>query len=89
VRFLTTTTAGEAPDEKMMTEIGRLVELNRAVAVGMAFGPVRGLALTDALASRPELRNYHLLPSVRGDFLAKLGRHEEARGELNLRSSCW
>jgi RNA polymerase sigma factor (sigma-70 family) len=64
-----------------------VVELNRAVAVGMAFGPVRGLALTDALASRPELRTYHLLPSVRGDFLARLGRHEEARAELTRAAS--
>jgi predicted RNA polymerase sigma factor len=59
-----------------------VVDLNRAVAVGMAFGPAAGLALTDALTSRPELRNYHLLPSVRGDFLAKLGHHEEARAEF-------
>jgi RNA polymerase sigma factor (sigma-70 family) len=59
-----------------------VVELNRAVAVGMAFGPAQGLALTDALMSRPELQNYHLLPSVRGDFLAKLGRQEESRAEF-------
>jgi len=58
------------------------VELNRAVAVAMAFGPARGLELADALTSLPELRNYHLLPSVRGDFLAKLGRSEEARAEF-------
>jgi RNA polymerase sigma factor (sigma-70 family) len=59
-----------------------VVELNRAVAVGMAFGPARGLELADALMARPELRNYHLLPSVRGDFLAKLGRDEESRAEF-------
>jgi predicted RNA polymerase sigma factor len=50
-----------------------VVELNRAVAVAMAFGPARGLELVDPLAAQPELRNYHLLPSVRGDLLAKLG----------------
>jgi len=59
-----------------------VVELNRAVAVAMAFGPARGLELADALTSVPELRNYHLLPSVRGDLLAKLGRSEEARAEF-------
>ncbi len=56
-----------------------VVELNRAVAVSMAQGPAAGLALADALCAAPELRNYHLLPSVRGDFLFKLGRHGEAR----------
>jgi predicted RNA polymerase sigma factor len=56
-----------------------VVELNRAVAVAMAYGPAAGLALADALCAAPELRNYHLLPSVRGDFLYKLGRHGEAR----------
>jgi RNA polymerase sigma factor (sigma-70 family) len=59
-----------------------VVELNRAVAVAMAFGPARGLELVDPLRSRPELRNYHLLPSVRGDLLAKLGRPAEARAEF-------
>src|SRR5215472_6985959 len=59
-----------------------VVELNRAVAVAMAFGPARGLELADALTTLPELRNYHLLPSVRGDFLAKLGRSREARAEF-------
>ena len=59
-----------------------VVELNRAVAVGMAYGPAEGLALADALLAEPALRNYHLLPSVRGDLLAKLGRHEEARAEF-------
>ncbi|WNJ91949.1 RNA polymerase sigma factor [Bosea sp. 685] len=55
-----------------------IVELNRAVAVSMAEGPEAGLALVDALAVEPALRGYHLLPSVRGDLLAKLGRHGEA-----------
>jgi RNA polymerase sigma-70 factor (ECF subfamily) len=59
-----------------------IVELNRAVAVAMAFGPAEGLALIDALADEPALRNYHLLPSVRGDLLAKLGRLAEARAEF-------
>jgi RNA polymerase sigma factor (sigma-70 family) len=59
-----------------------IVELNRAVAHGMAFGPAAGLELVDALTAEPSLRNYHLLPSVRGDFLFKLGRLEEARGEF-------
>jgi RNA polymerase sigma factor (sigma-70 family) len=64
-----------------------VVELNRAVAVGMAFGPARGLELADALTSRPELRNYHLLPSVRADFLAKLGRQQESRAEFTRAAS--
>jgi predicted RNA polymerase sigma factor len=59
-----------------------VVELNRAVALGMAYGPQEGLALADQLLDEPLLRNYHLLPSVRGDLLAKLGRHEEARTEF-------
>jgi RNA polymerase sigma factor (sigma-70 family) len=59
-----------------------VAELNRAVAVGMAYGPARGLELADRLAAGPELRRYHLLPSVRGDLLAKLGRHDEARAEF-------
>jgi RNA polymerase sigma factor (sigma-70 family) len=59
-----------------------VVELNRAVAVGMASGPEAGLALVDALCSEPLLRNYHLLPSVRGDLLAKVGRFDEARAEF-------
>jgi RNA polymerase sigma factor (sigma-70 family) len=59
-----------------------VVELNRAVAVGMAFGPAAGLELIDALGSEPSLRSYHLLPSVRGDLLAKLGRHAEAGVEF-------
>ena len=59
-----------------------VVELNRAVAVGMAFGPAAGLALVDELTLQPALKNYHLLPSVRADLLLKLGRSEEARAEL-------
>jgi RNA polymerase sigma-70 factor (ECF subfamily) len=59
-----------------------VVELNRAVAVAMAFGPAAGLVLVDALTSEPSLEGYHLLPSVRGDLLAKLGRFDEARAEL-------
>jgi RNA polymerase sigma factor (sigma-70 family) len=59
-----------------------VVELNRAVAGGMAHGPAAGLALVDALTSEPALENYHLLPSVRGDLLKKLGRLEEARAEF-------
>jgi RNA polymerase sigma-70 factor (ECF subfamily) len=59
-----------------------VVELNRAVALGMLFGPAAGLELVDALTAEPSLRNYHLLPGVRGDLLMKLGRHEEARAEF-------
>ncbi|TFW22602.1 RNA polymerase subunit sigma-24, partial [Massilia arenosa] len=59
-----------------------VVELNRAVALSMAFGPAEGLALADTLQDEPSLRDYHLLPSVRGDLLAKLGRNEEARAEF-------
>jgi predicted RNA polymerase sigma factor len=59
-----------------------VVELNRAVAIAMAFGPAAGLELVDALTSDPSLENYHLLPSVRGDLLMKLGRLDEARSEF-------
>ena len=59
-----------------------IVGLNRAVAVGMARGPAAGLHALEALAAEPALANYHLLPSVRGDLLAKLGRYAEARDEL-------
>jgi predicted RNA polymerase sigma factor len=59
-----------------------VVELNRAVAVSMAFGPQAGLELVDALSTEPALRGYHLLPSVRGDLLEKLGRYDEARAEF-------
>ena len=64
-----------------------VVELNRAVAVSMAFGPAAGLALVDALTSEPSLEGYHLLPSVRGDLLAKLGRFDEARAEFERAAS--
>ena len=59
-----------------------VIELNRAVAVTMAYGPERGLEIVDALREEPALKSYHLLPSVRGDFLAKLGRSDEARSEF-------
>ncbi len=64
-----------------------VVELNRAVAVAMASGPAAGLELVDALAAEGSLGNYHLLPSVRGDLLKKLGRLEEARGEFKHAAS--
>jgi RNA polymerase sigma factor (sigma-70 family) len=64
-----------------------VVELNRAVAVSMASGPEAGLALVDALADEPLLRQYHLLPSVRGDLLSKLQRHAEARDEFERAAS--
>jgi RNA polymerase sigma factor (sigma-70 family) len=60
-----------------------VVDLNRAVAVGMAFGPAAGLELVDVLVDDPALGGYHLLPSVRGDLLAKLGRHAEAEAEFS------
>ncbi|RJQ86022.1 RNA polymerase sigma factor [Amycolatopsis panacis] len=59
-----------------------VIELNRAVAVSMASGPAAGLALVDRLVGESALKNYHLLPSVRGDLLDKLGRHDEARAEF-------
>jgi len=64
-----------------------VVELNRAVAVAMAEGPAAGLAIADLLLDEPSLRTYHLLPSVRADFLAKLGRVEEARAEYERAAS--
>ncbi len=64
-----------------------VVELNRAVAVSMAQGPAAGLELVDALTAEPTLRSYHLLPSVRGDFLKKLGRLDEARAEFERAAS--
>ncbi|MGA5423007.1 RNA polymerase sigma factor [Streptomyces lavendulocolor] len=64
-----------------------VVELNRAVAVSMADGPAAGLAIVDALAAEPALKDYHLLPSVRGDLLARLGRDDEAREELERAAS--
>jgi predicted RNA polymerase sigma factor len=64
-----------------------IVELNRAVALGMAFGPEAGLELLDQIADEPSLREYHLLPSVRGDLLAKLGRQAEAAAEFERAAS--
>jgi predicted RNA polymerase sigma factor len=64
-----------------------VVELNRAVAMAMAFGPAAGLELVDALTSEPSLQAYHLLPSVRGDLLAKLGRLAEASAEFERAAS--
>ena len=64
-----------------------VVELNRAVAVGMAFGPAAGLELVDALASEPSLKTYQFLPSARGDLLEKLGRSDEARAEFERAAS--
>jgi RNA polymerase sigma-70 factor, ECF subfamily len=64
-----------------------VVELNRAVAVGMASGPAAGLELVDRLNSEPALKSYHLLPSVRGDLLSKLGRHSEAGAEFERAAS--
>jgi predicted RNA polymerase sigma factor len=71
----------------LYAELSRLkpspvVELNRAVAVGMAYGPQAGLEIVDKLLPDLSLRQYHLLPSVRGDLLFKLGRHAEARAEF-------
>jgi predicted RNA polymerase sigma factor len=64
-----------------------VVELNRAVALSMAFGPAAGLEIVDALMDEPSLKTYHLLPSVRGDLLAKLGRTQEARAEFERAAS--
>jgi predicted RNA polymerase sigma factor len=64
-----------------------VVELNRAVAHGMAFGPAAGLQLVDELLAEPSLEGYHLLPSARGDLLAKLGRLDEARAEFERAAS--
>jgi RNA polymerase sigma factor (sigma-70 family) len=69
-------------DALAQTAPSPVVELNRAVAVGMAFGPAAGLQIIDALQRDKALGNYHWLPSVRGDLLARLGRHEEARAEF-------
>ena len=74
-------------DELARVAPSPVVELNRAVAVGMAFGPAQGLQLVDALATEPSLKTYHLLPSVRGDLLVKLGRSGEARGEFERAAS--
>jgi predicted RNA polymerase sigma factor len=77
---------------ELYRELGRLapspvVELNRAVAVGMAYGPKAALELVDALTSEPSLKSYHLLPSVRADLLKKMGRLDEARAEFERAAS--
>ena len=64
-----------------------IVELNRAVAIGMALGPEAGLAAVEPLLAEPSLKHYHLLPSVRGDLLSKLGRRDEARAEFERAAS--
>jgi predicted RNA polymerase sigma factor len=64
-----------------------VVDLNRAVAVSMAQGPAAGLEIVDAIASSGDLAHYHLLPSVRGDLLVKLGRQEEAAFEFEHAAS--
>lgn len=64
-----------------------MVELNRAVAVGIAHGPAEGLAIVDALRNDRSLRQYQWLPSVRADLLAELGRHAEARAEFEKAAS--
>lgn len=74
-------------DELALLTPSPVVELNRAVAFAMAFGPESGLELVDALTSEPSLKAYHLLPGVRGDLLAKLGRADEARAEFDRAAS--
>jgi predicted RNA polymerase sigma factor len=64
-----------------------IVDLNRAVAVGMAFGPEAGLELVDAVAGEPAMRDYHLLPAARGDLLVRMGRNAEARAEFERAAS--
>jgi predicted RNA polymerase sigma factor len=64
-----------------------VVELNRGVAIAMAFGPAAGLEAVDALRAEPALEHYHLLPSVRGDLLSRLGRFDEARAEFERAAS--
>jgi RNA polymerase sigma factor (sigma-70 family) len=91
-RALTPTETDWARIARLYAELAQLtpspiVELNRAVAVAMAFGPQAGLELVDALTSEPSLEGYHLLPSVRGDLLAKLGRFKEARPEFERAAS--
>jgi len=89
------TTAGETDWNRIVELYARLarlapspiVELNRAVAIAMAQGPARGLEIVDALRDEPLLENYHLLPSVRGDLLRKLGRNGEARAEFERAAS--
>jgi predicted RNA polymerase sigma factor len=74
-------------DELARAAPSPVVELNRAVAVSMARGPAAGLAIVDALVSEPALAGYQLLPAVRGDLLAKVGRVEEAAVELERAAS--
>lgn len=74
-------------DALMQVNPSPVIELNRAVAVAMAFGPQAGLSLVDALASEPALEKYYLLPGVRGDLLTKVGRFEEARVEFERAAS--
>ncbi|HKU40014.1 MAG TPA: DUF6596 domain-containing protein, partial [Polyangiales bacterium] len=74
-------------DQLAETEPSPIVELNRAVAISFADGPAAGLALVDELATVPALEGYHLLPSVRADFLSRLGRRDEARAELERAAS--
>jgi len=69
-------------DELAQINPSPVVELNRAVAVAMAYGPAAGLELVDALTEEKSLQNYHLFPSVRGDLLKKLSRFDEARAEF-------
>jgi len=74
-------------DELAAVAPSPVIEVNRAVAHGMAFGPAVGLAVLDAVRENPSLRGYHLLPSVRADLLRRLGRHDEARSELGTAAS--
>ena len=74
-------------DELARVSPSPIVELNRAVAVGMASGPQAGLDALDRLRDEPALKTYHLLPSVRGDLLEKLGRRDEAREEFERAAS--
>ena len=71
----------------MRVQPSPVVELNRAVALSMAFGPEAGLEVVDTLTSEPSLKDYHLLPTVRGDLLEKLGRFAEARSEFERAAS--
>jgi len=74
-------------DELQRIAPSPIVRLNQAVAVSMASGPATALAIVDALSKEPALAGYHLLPSVRGDLLSKLGRRDEARRELERAAS--
>jgi predicted RNA polymerase sigma factor len=74
-------------DQLSMVAPSPVVDLNRAVALAMAFGPAAGLELVDSLREEPSMERYHLLPSVRGDLLAKLGRPDEARTEFERAAS--